>query len=189
MTQKKSRRRPPTEAHSHLVIAVEGHQTSVSARINHYAYEPQYAFRLLEDEPVYQFSNRLVASGTIVSEGKSAGDRCVVTLYGDPSPAFNLDARLEDIAELDAHGSPRYRTFRGKEVPVYRPPKGLGVIEKVRGEPLWQTSLFVKPVFVDRWLALLGSSRDLFISLHECKLGRKRWVRGVELGTANPEEE
>jgi len=27
------------------------------------------------------------------------------------------------------------------------------------------------------------------MSLHECKVGRTRWVRGIELGTANPDEE
>lgn len=79
--------------------------------------------------------------------------------------------------------------YRGREVPIYRPPHGLGVIDKARGEPEWRTSLFVKPGFVDRWLALLGSSRELFISLHECRTGRKRWVRGIELITSNPEED
>ncbi|MGQ7829783.1 hypothetical protein [Altererythrobacter sp. Z27] len=182
-------RRSSTEVHSHLTIAVEGYEASVSARVNHYAYEPRYAFRPLDDQPVHEFSSRLVVAGTIVSEGKSATNCCLVTLYGDPSPAFDLDARLEDIAELDDHGSPRYRQYRGKEVPVYRPPKGLGVLGKVKGQPEWQTSLFVKPVLVDRWLTLLCSSRDLFMSLHECKTGRTRWVRGIELGTVNPEEE
>ncbi len=57
------------------------------------------------------------------------------------------------------------------------------MLDKVRGEPEWHTSLFVKPALVDRWLALLGSSRDLFMSLHECKIGRTRWVRGIELVT------
>ncbi|GFM28598.1 hypothetical protein [Novosphingobium sp. PY1] len=113
----------------------------------------------------------------------------MVTLYGDTSPARDLDAKLEDIAERDEHGVPRYRHYRGREVPVYRAPKGLGVLDKSRNEDEWSMSLFVKQTFVDRWLTLLVASRELFISIHECKVGRSRWVRAIKLGTANPDDE
>ncbi|WAT19264.1 hypothetical protein OZN62_06785 [Aurantiacibacter sp. MUD11] len=175
--------------HTHLSIVMEDCEASVSARVNHYAYEPQYAFQTLDDQPVYEFRNALVVRGRITAPEEREDDCCEITLYGEASPARDLDARLADITALDKHGAPRFRTYRGREVPVYKPPDGLGVLDKAKGEPLWRTSLFIKPWLVEQWMALLGSSRDLFISLHECKVGRKRWVRGIELGTANPEEE
>ena len=188
MTRSATGKQVKSEEHSHLTISVDRYEASVSARINHFAYEPQYAWHPIDEEPVYQFSNGLIVWGIVTWPEDRGGDRCEVTLYGDVSPARDLDTRLEEIAELDEDRLPRYRKYRGREVPVYREPKGFGVLDKVRGEPEWRTSLFVKPTFVDRWLALLTSSDGLFISLHECKSSRKRWVRGIELRTSDPNE-
>jgi hypothetical protein len=187
MARKAARRRAESEVYTNLVIKVETYEASVSAGVNHLAYEPQYGWHSDGEEPVYELHNRVVLSGTAIAPEKRAGDRYEITLYGSSGP--DLDARLKDLAELDAHGSPRYRTYRGREVPVYKPPFGLGVLNKVRGEPAWTTHLFVKPVLVDRWLALLGTTKNLFIELHECKVGRDRWVRSIGLQTTDPMEE
>ena len=189
MRKKSKAKKRQVEEHSHLTISVEKYEASVSLRINHYAYEPQYAWQSTDEEPVYELSNDLIVSGSILEPADRAGDRCVITLYGADTSVRDLDAKLEDIAEVDENRVPRFRTYRGREVPIYRPPRGLGLIDKARGEPEWRTSLFVKPCLVDRWQTLLGSSRKLFISLHECKAGRKRWVRGIELMTQNPDEQ
>ena len=181
--------KPTSEMHTHLAIEVEGYEASVSVGVNHMAYEPQYGWHSDGEEPVYEFRNRLVVSGTATWPEDRTGDRYEVTLYGGESPVHDLNARLKDLAELDEHGSPRFRKYRGREVPVYQPPSGLAVLDKVRGEPAWRTYLFVKPAFVDQWLALLTASSGPFIGLHECRAGRSRWVRGIGLDTADPSEE
>jgi hypothetical protein len=187
MAGKATSKRAESEVYTDLVIKVETYEASVSAGVNHLAYDPQYGWHSDGEEPVYELRTCVVVLGAAVWPEERAGDRCEVTLYG--SPGRDLDARLKDLAELDEHGSPRYRTYRGREVPVYRPPRGLGVLHKVRGEPAWTTYLFVKPEFVDRWLALLGRTSGLFVNLRECKIGRDRWIRSIGLHTADPTEE
>ena len=189
MAGKATRKRSDSEVHTHLSIKVEDHEASVSASVNHLAYEPQYGWHSGGEEPVYEFRNSVIVSGTATWPEQRAGDHYEITLYGGGSPVRDLDARLKDLAELDAHGSPRYRKYRGREVPVYRPPPGLGVLDRVRGEPTWRTYLFVKPTFADRWLALLVGTSGLFIALHECRTGRSRWIRGIGLHTADPTED
>jgi hypothetical protein len=187
MARNATRKRAESEEHTHLALKVEGYEASVSARVNHLAYEPQYGWHSDGEEPVYELINRVVVSGTAISPEERAGDRCEVTLYG--SQDRDLDARLKDLAELDEHRSPRFRTYRGREVPVYKTPLGLGLLDKVRVEPAWRTYLFVKPVFVDRWLALLGTTTGLFVELRECKVGRDRWIRSIGLQTTDPTED
>jgi hypothetical protein len=109
-------KRSTPEEHSHLTIAVEGFEASVSAAVNHLAYEPQYAWHSLDEEPVYQFRNSLIVSGTLLGPTDRAGDRCVVTLYGYGSPTRDLGAKLEDIAELK-QTSPREPNRRSRSGP------------------------------------------------------------------------
>jgi hypothetical protein len=181
---KATSKRAESEIYTHLSIKVESYEASTSAGINHHAYEPQYAWRSTDDEPVYELRNSVVVSGTALWPENRAGDRYAIALHG--SSGRDFDNRLKDLAELDQHGTPRYRSYRGREVPVYQPPRGLGVLNKVRGQPSWTTYLFMKPALVDRWLPLLTSTTGLFVELTECKVERDRWIRSLALSTADP---
>ena len=186
LAKRKTKKAPPAEVHTHLTLKVESYEASVSAGINHAAYEPQYGWHSGDEEPVYQFRNSLIVSGTATYPDDRAGDYYEIWLYGDSSPARDLDAKLEDLAERDEYGAPRYRKYRGRDVPIYKPPAGFGLLDKVRGEPAWHTSLFVKAWLVEQWLSLLTTQTGLFVGLHECKAKRTRWVRRIELHTADP---
>ncbi len=56
-------------------------------------------------------------------------------------------------------------------------PPGMGLIDKIRGEPRWTPWLRVSPRFRSDALALLSNGRPLFLAKHERKTNRTRWIR------------
>jgi len=176
--------------HTHLGVRVERYDARVSADVNHHAYAPQYARDLDESALLYQFTAHLTIFGVSVYPDARAGDVFEVTLYSpDVSPSHHLNATLKDAQARDDHGALRYRTYRGKSIPICAPPKGLGLIDKVRVEARWTAWIAVVPRFASDILALLGQRKDLFLSIHEARMGRDRWIRGLSLQTTNPAEQ
>lgn len=164
------------EDHTHLSSRVAGYETSLSADINH-------------DGCGIPITNHVRLTAVVAYPDDRAEQSIEITLYGTDRSSSGLHSKLHDIQERDEHGSPKYRTYRGREIPVFKPPNGLGVLEKVRGESGWASSLFVTTHFVDQAIALLGRYELLFVELHECKIDRTRWIRGISLHTSDPNEE
>ena len=189
MPRKRQRQKKPAEEQTQLAIRVERYDAHVAGAVSYQAYAPQYAWNLDDDDPVYEFTSQVTITGIATYPPGRAGDTYDVTVSGVASPSHDVYSKLKDIHARNEHGSPRYRTYRGIEIPIYVPPKGLGLLDKVRGESRWIAWLFVPPRFVSDLLALLGQQSRLFLSLHEYKNGRSRWVRGVTLQTTDPEEE
>jgi len=190
MAQKKKRRpKKPTIEYTYLAVRVEHYEASVSAAINHDAYKPQYAFRLEDDDPLYQFETRLRIQGMATDPAERAGEGYELTVQAEASPSRSVYWTLKDVHVRGEYNSPQYREYRGQRLPVYDPPKGLGVIEKVRGEPRWTGWIFAQPRFVTDLLVLLGQGRPLYLALDERKIERRRWVRSVALQTRDPAEE
>lgn len=189
MPPKRKQQSKPVEEHSHIAIRVEHYEAEVRARVNYYAYEPQYAYNLDDDDPVYEFTNQVAITGLSVYPSERQGDRYELTIYGTDSPSHRLNEKLKDIQARDDKYSLQYRTYRGKQIPIYVAPNGLGRLEKVRGEKLWKAWLFVTSRFVNDLLVLLGRQRTLFVSLHERKIDRDRWVQGMSVQTTDPSEE
>lgn len=187
--RKRKRQNKPDEEHSHVVIRLERYDASVDARVNHYAYAPQYAWNLDDDDPLYEFTSQIVITGMSTYPPERQGDFYELTMRGTDSSSHRLNAKLKDIHVRDKYGSPKYREYRGNQIPIYQPPHGLGLIEKVRGERRWTSWLFVAPRFINDLLILLGQQRNLFLSLHEHKVNRSRWVQGMTLQTSDPAEE
>ena len=96
---------------------------------------------------------------------------------------------LDDAQVRDEHGVRQYRTYRGKSVPVYKAPRGFGLLQKDRGEKRWRAWVNALPRFVGDMLALLRADRELYIALQERRQGRDRWINSVSLQTTNPAEE
>lgn len=189
MSHKRKRPNKHAEEHSHIVIRLERYEAGVEGGVNHYAYAPQYAWNLDDDDPVYEFTNQIVITGISTYPPERQGDHYELTIRGTEAASHHLKAKLKDIHARDQYGSPKYRGYRGRQIPIYEPPKGLGLIDKVRGEKRWTAWLFVTPRFVNDLLVLLGHQRKLFLSLHERKVDRSRWVQGVTLQSNDPAEE
>jgi hypothetical protein len=189
MPRKAKRKKKPEQMHTHLSIRVERYEARVGASVNNDVYAPQYAWGSEEDDPLYKFTAQLTLIGTSAYPKERAGDMYELTIYGDDTPSRRHNAVLRDAQARDERGSLQYRTYRGRQIPVYNPPKGLGLLQKVRGEPRWTGWLFVPTRSVNDMVVLLSHGRDLFVAIHERKDGRSRWVQGMTLQTRDPAEE
>jgi hypothetical protein len=54
---------------------------------------------------------------------------------------------------------------------------------------IWTAWINVLPRLVSDMLAILNTSRPTWISLHETKYGRVRWIRDISIQTTDPAEE
>lgn len=190
MPRKKKRSQDrPKEQYSHIAVRVDRYEVRSESSINHHESEPQLAIDDPDEEPLYQYLTHLEVFGTIVEPQDQAGDGFELTVYGEDSPSSRIFARLKDVHLRDENRSPRYRTYRGQDYPVYWTPKGVGTVGKARGERRWTGAIFVAPHFVTDWLILLVQGRKLFLAIHECKMERQRWMRSIALQTSDPREE
>jgi hypothetical protein len=178
------KQRKRKEDHTYIEARVESYEASLDASINSYAFGPQYAWRLDEDDPVFRFNSNLSVIAILNYPEKRVGEEYEITFHGDEAPSKHLGLTLGDIHVRDEHGARQYRRYRGNEIPVNEPPKGLGLLEKVRGEPRWHGWLTTTPRFVTDALILLEQSRPLFLHIHEHKEGRSRWIRNISFQTA-----
>ena len=189
MPQRKKRQKTPAEEHTFLAIRVERYEASIDAAINYSVRAPEHAWNLDDDQPVYKYTTRLTLVGVATYPPQRGGDTYEFTIYGDDVGSRDLRATLKDVRERDEYGSPKYRSYRGRQVPIYVPPKGIGLIDKIRGERGWTATLFVLPSFASQLLVLLGSGRPMFLAVHETKSERIRRIQNLSLQTTDPAEE
>jgi hypothetical protein len=163
--------------HTRIAIRVEGYEAHIDAAINHNAHAPQYALRPDDDDPLYTFTSHLRIIGKSIYPENRTGDRYELRIYGDDAPSRRLNVTLGDVHTRDEHGTLQFRTYRGRAIPVYSPPEGMGLLEKIRGENSWTGWLHVLPRFVTDTLVLLAHEKDLFLVILERKVERTRWIQ------------
>lgn len=183
-------RRPKNteEQHTHLSLRIDSYEAGVEAAVSHNVYAPEYAWGSDEADPVYEFDTRLTITATSLAPPERDGDIYEITIRGGNSHIRRLSRSLKDTQARDEYGSPQYRTFRGKEIPVYDPPKGLGLLDGGRNKGRWTSWLFVQPQFTSDLLVLLAYDRPLFMTIHTHKVGRTHWIQGLTAQTDHPED-
>lgn len=186
---KKRTSRKPKDEHTHLGLRIEDFKAQARAGINGYAHGPQYVWRDTDQEPLYEFETHLEIAATCTHPEERAGDAYSLTVYGDVSPESDIYRTLKDNQAVNEYNSPQYREYRGKRVPVYLPPKGMGMLDKERGLPQWNGTIWVQPRYVNDLLVMLGWNRLLYLSIHEKKIDRQRWIQAVSVQTSDPAEE
>jgi len=112
-----------------------------------------------------------------------------VTLYGSNGPDRGFDLTLRDVQERDEYRAPKYRGYRGRELPVFSEVKGMTRLSKVRGEDAWHAYIFVPLQSARDMLAILQGERQTFIAINGVKVGRDRWIRRIGLQTTDSAEE
>lgn len=175
------------ERYSFLCIEVTSLSASVDAGVNHKARD--YRRYGGENLRVYRFDSQLELGGACTWPAETAGDQYSITVYGRPQGDEELDSTLKDHALKAADGTPRFRTRKGHQEPVYRLPEGIGLLQKRRGAPLWNGWVWVHEQTVSQMLTLASWWQPLFIQIHEHKVGRHRWINGLTLQTTDPAEE
>ena len=71
-----------------------------------------------EEEPVHEFETKLEISGLCTAPENRAGHRFEIHMYGAPD-IDQRTPRIKDLHERNKEGEYCYRTYRGRECPVY----------------------------------------------------------------------
>jgi hypothetical protein len=157
--------------------------------MNHYANNPQYAWRDTQDDPLFEFETHVELKALCSAPNTSAGETYNLTIYSDVNSESAIYWKLKDVQVVDEHRVPQYRTYRGKRLPIYRPPNGIGTLEKQRGARHWNGTMWAQPRYLSDVLILLGSHRQLYLAIHEKKIERQRWIQSVAIQTTDPAED
>jgi hypothetical protein len=140
------RRKKKEPDYAFIAIKVDDYSVRVDAGINTSLLgTPRYIND--EEEPVHEFETKLEITGLCTAPEDRAGYRFDIHMYG----AQNIDQRtprIKDLHERDKESDHRYRTYRGREYPVYAPPTPVAYIDKIRGKNRWVTWLWVPPRMV-----------------------------------------
>ena len=187
--KKKKTARTLIEQYTDIAVRVDLYEVRATVSINHDLQSPEFAYLLDEDTPVYQFDTHLEIFGTSVAPSSRAGDEYHLSLFGDGSSSGSVNRTLKSMQERDEDNALKHRTYRGRTVPVYREPQGLAVINKQRGEPRWTVWVPALPRFVSDVLILLGQDRQVYITLYERKIARRRWLQYLTIQTDDPRED
>jgi len=163
-----------------------GYSASIDASINHKVREPRY---FEDDAKVYDFGSHLELEGNFIEQDERSKEEFQLSIYGSDSDHHDYELTLANCQVQDENGSLKYRKARGKEIPVYDVPKGIGYIERQRGTRIWMGCVWVKQQTVTDMLTLLPNIRPLFIMIHERSIGKNIGIIGITLLTKNPEEE
>lgn len=186
MRSTKKHQKKPEEEDTHLAVKVERYEARVEAAVNSDVYRPQYALDLSDDDKLYQVTTQLLIYGVTTYPENRAGDAFELTVYGEDASSRRHSATLKDVQARDKNNVPQYRSYRGRQIPIYTPPRGIGFIDKIRGEARWAAWMFVPSRFIEDALILLGQGGDLFLGIHEHKDGRVRSFQSVTVQTTNP---
>jgi hypothetical protein len=180
------RKKSSKPEYSFSTIKLVGYRASIDASIGHEVRDPRHYY---DDAKVYDFRSQVEMEGIFMYPEERIDEKIQMTVLSSDSDHHNFDLTLKDCHVRDDHGSPKYRKARGKEIPIYDIPKGIGYIEKQRGTRDWIGCAWVRHYTLTDMLTLLPDVRPLYITFHERRLDRTNWIVGLTLQTNNPEEE
>jgi hypothetical protein len=162
---------------SYDVISGTGINSSVLGRL----------LNLNRDDPMFESATRLEIRGAGTYPEERLDHKFDITIC-EEQPSRS-SSRVKDFHVLDKHKVPRYRKNRGKHVPIYDFPLGLAVIERRRSDAAWSAWVAVEPKIVTNMLVMLGHALPRYLSIHEMKVERRRWIRSISLQTTDPATE
>ena len=169
-----------------LALRLQRYSAHVDASINSELHMPAFRY---EGTKIYSFDSRLELAATAYWPDERAGEEFAFTIYGLSHYDERLQQTLKDCQERDDKGDLRFRKVRGELRPVYDVPEGIGILNKVRGTQNWTGAAWVAPNTISDMLTLLPTVDPLYVFLHEVKIGRNRWIKGITLQTTDPAEE
>lgn len=176
----------PKKVYTLLALRLEQYSAQVDAVINPDLHSPYFRY---EGTRIYSFSSNIELGATAHWPDERAGEEFTFTIYGLSPYDEKLRQTLADRQERDEKGSLKFRKVRGQYCPVYNVPEGIGIVDKVRGTQNWSGTAWVGPNTISDMLQLLTTVAPLYIFLHELRIARKRWIKGITLQTTDPAEE
>ena len=150
-----ARAKKPVEEYSFISLKIQNHTARVGASINHRAKDKRYQH---DDLRIFEFGSSLEIAGICTYPEDRLWERFFITVYGNQPDTGDLNSRLHEFRAKDKNGDPKYRKLRGCYQPVYEIPKGIGLLQKVRGENSWSGCVWVPNNTVAMMLTLLDRS-------------------------------
>jgi hypothetical protein len=181
------------KSHTHdeqtfLGIRVEAYEVAVGKSINVHLFGTPHDY-LDDDDPVFTPEMRIEISGICIYPEARANDKYEITACGEK--ADRTEPKVRDVRARDKNDAPVYRKYRGQHLPVYTRPAGFAVLQKTHGTGEWCAYISVLPQTASEMLATLKESRSrpIYVSIHERKHDRRRWIQSLYVQTKNPATE
>lgn len=174
--------------HTSLCVDVNRYEVSSDASLNFALRGGRMPFSRSNDL-AYEFATTLTIHGVCVSPAKRAGETYHLAVMGNEPHAGVFSTTLEDFQARDDRGLLQYRSYRGEKIPIYEVPSGMARLQRERGANAWNAWFWVQPSLASDMLCLLTQLKPLFVTLHERKAGRDRWIERFSLQTSKPGEE
>lgn len=169
-----------------VVIRITDSQVMVEASINYNLKMSRPLFYNPEDL-VYQSYPTVILTGECFYPKKLNGNTFTITLYGKEIHKGNLAAILDDFHKRGEYNTRVYKKYHGIEYPVMEEgPKGIGTYHKVRGEPCWESHMWLGREFVSDVLATLNLKQEMFIYLSKTTEKRTHWIHDFSVTSKNP---
>ena len=180
---RKSNKKADKKEYSFITVEVTKYNVSVNARRN---YELLNLDKCDIDEKVYNYETRLEIEGLCIYPDHLIDSTYSITLYGTDQKDERFSLKLKDCHVIDDKWQHMYKKVKGKEVPVYAVPDGVGYIDKQRGVNNWSGFTWVPPRIVTDMLTLLPHIKPLYLELHILKRDRLYTMVGLSLQNNNP---
>jgi len=173
------------DQYAFLTINVDKFSTAVNTSISGQARERHQDN---DNVSLYSFGCSAEIQGTCTYPPERVDENYRIDISTKPQSQLDFDAKLKDTRVRDEHGSFKYRKMRGRSLPVYDIPEGLGLLDKERGTNNWSGWLWVPEQTLTQMLILLTNVKPLYLEIHERKIERTRWINGITLQTIDPNE-
>jgi len=139
------------------------------------------------DTRVMEARSELEVRGKCFYPEERKEEKFVLTLMGDPGPG-DFSHTVADIQQHDAHGAPRYRTYRGCPVPVFECPKGVAILRRERHVDTWNACMHVPENYISDCLVVLSTKAARYIYIHEHIVEKERWINSFSIQSNDPTE-
>lgn len=178
-------RRKRQETFDFLYLWLTGYDVQVELGVNHrLRMNPLWSDL---DTCVMEARSELEVRGKCFYPEERKGEKLVLTLMGDPCPA-DFAHTVADIQQRDAHGAPRYRTYRGYPVPVFECPKGVARLRRERRTDAWNAWMHVPESYISDCLVVLSTKTARYIHIHEHIVEKEHWINSFSIQSNDPTE-
>lgn len=174
------------DEHTFLGILVDSHEVAVRRSINSGLVGNTIIQTVNEDSLVFASSIRIDISGTCTFPKSRATEKYTLAICG--SQLTSREPLVKDIQVRGKDNLLAYRQYGGRKIPVYDCPLGISTFERIRGANTWYATLSVPDYTASDILAVLAQSaaRPIYISIHEHRRERERWIRELYVQTKDP---
>lgn len=177
------------DEHTFLGIRIDSYEVAVGRSINSSLVGNTSVHNIEDESPVFTSTTRIDISGTCTFPKSRAIAKYTLALRS--TQINSREPKVKDIRVRGKDNLPAYRLYGRRQIPVYECPLGISTFERIRGANTWYATLSVLDRTVSDILAVLAlsASRPIYISVHEHRHQRERWIRELYVQTKDPADE